>query len=63
MIPEFTVHDGKRYMWDGERYESSDAAREHVVRYQGDGFEVLLYAAEDGQPLLYTRRVVAGEAT
>jgi coenzyme F420-reducing hydrogenase delta subunit len=62
-IPESTVHEGKRYLWDGERYESPDAARERAAEYQRNGFEVLLHAGEDGRPLLYTRRVVAAAAT
>jgi len=58
MVAEQVVQDGKTYMWDGEEYDSEAAAHANLAKYQGDGFEVLQVTGEDGQPRLYTRRVV-----
>lgn len=58
MAAEYIVKEGRKYMWDGEQYDSEAAARANLAKYQSDGFEVLLVTGEDGQPVLYTRRVV-----
>lgn len=50
------IIDGKKYMWDGEDYESESAARENILKYSNDGFETKLIE-EDGKYLVYTRRV------
>jgi hypothetical protein len=49
--------DGKKFMWDGETYESEKQAQEVKKKYEGDKFEVELIQ-EENQYLLYTRRVV-----
>jgi hypothetical protein len=49
--------DGKKYMWDGEDYESEAAAQENVTKYSNDDFETKLLE-EDGKYLVYTRRLV-----
>lgn len=49
--------DGKKFLWDGEVYDSAQAAETRKRDYESQGFEVRL-VEEDGQLLLYTRRVV-----
>lgn len=49
--------DGKKFMWDGEVYESEKEAQEVKQKYEKDNFEVELIQ-EENQHLLYTRRVV-----
>ncbi len=51
------VIDGKKYMWDGEVYESEKNAQEVKKKYENDDFEVELIQ-EENQFFLYTRRVV-----
>ncbi len=51
------IIDGKKFMWDGEDYESESAAKENVSKYRKDGFEAKLID-EDGKYIVYTRRVV-----
>lgn len=57
MADNFKFIDSKKYMWDGEDYESEPAARENIKKYSDDGFETKL-VEEDGKYLVYTRRVV-----
>ena len=49
--------DGKKFMWDSEEYADTKAAEEAKKKYIADGFEVQS-CKEDGNILLYTRRVV-----
>ena len=49
--------DGQKYMWDGEVYDSRDAAEARQKEYAGKEFETQLIE-EEGAFLLYTRRVV-----
>lgn len=56
-MENFKIIDGKKYMWDGEDYESESAAQENMAKYSNDGFETKLIE-EDGRHLVYTRRVV-----
>lgn len=49
--------DGKKYLWNGEEYETEAAAREVEKEYASNGFEVRLRHEQD-KVLLYTRRVV-----
>jgi hypothetical protein len=49
--------DGKKYMWDGEVYESEEQAQEVKKKYEDDEFEVQLIK-EESQFLVYSRRVV-----
>ncbi len=51
------VIDGKKFMWDGEVYESEKDAQEVKKKYEKDDFEVELIQ-EENQFFLYTRRVV-----
>jgi hypothetical protein len=57
-MPDFSKKiDGKKFMWDGETYESESEAQEKKKTYEADKFEVELIKEED-KHLLYTRRVV-----
>ena len=57
-MPEASkVIDGKKYMWDGEEYESEKEAQEVKKKYEDDNFEVELIQ-EEGKSYMYTRRVV-----
>jgi hypothetical protein len=49
--------DGKKFMWDQERYSAESEAMEKMANYEKDGFETRLVKKEGGF-LLYTRRVV-----
>lgn len=57
MADSFKIIDSKKYMWDGEDYESESAAQENIKKYSDDNFETKLIE-EDGKYLVYTRRVV-----
>ena len=57
MADSFKIINDRKYMWDGEIYESESAANELVVKYREDGFETKLLE-ENGKYLVYTRRVV-----
>ncbi len=56
-MDNFKMIDGKKYMWDGEDYESEPAAQENISKYTDDDFETKLIE-EEGKYLVYTRRVV-----
>lgn len=56
-MDNFKIIDSKKYMWDGEDYESESAAKENISKYNNDGFETKLIK-EDSKYLVYTRRVV-----
>jgi hypothetical protein len=49
--------DGKKYMWNGEVYETEAQAQEVKKKYEEDNFEVALIQ-EENQYLVYSRRVV-----
>ncbi len=52
------IIDDKKFMWDGEDYESESAAKENAAKYNKDGFETKLID-EGGKYIVYTRRVVS----
>lgn len=56
-MENFKIIEGKKYMWDGDEYQSEDAAQEKITAYNADDFETQLIK-EDGKTLVYTRRVV-----
>jgi hypothetical protein len=56
-LDNFKIIDDKKYMWDGEDYESKSAAEKNISKYSEDGFETQLIE-ENGKYLVYTRRVV-----
>lgn len=51
------ILDTKKYLWDGETYESKPAAEEAEGKYKSENFETRLLE-EEGKFLVYTRRVV-----
>ena len=57
-MPQNLLFVGRRkFIWDGEAYDSRAAAEAKKGEYEGQGFETLLIE-EEGKFLLYTRRVV-----
>ena len=54
----FRIIDGKKYMWDGEEYESESIANENISTYSKNGFHTKLIV-ENGHYLVYTRREVS----
>ncbi len=57
MAEQARFFDGKKFMWDGEEYDSEENANAAQKQYEENGFEVEL-CREEGNVLLYTRRVV-----
>jgi hypothetical protein len=51
------VSDGKKFLWDGQRFASHDEASRAAEAYKNDNFEVRT-VEQDGTHLVYTRRVV-----
>ena len=49
--------DRRKFVWDGEVYDSQAAAEARKTDYEGQGFETQM-VAEEGKFFLYTRRVV-----
>jgi hypothetical protein len=58
MSPNLAViSDGKKFMWDGQPYNTQEEASRAEESYHSDGFEVRM-AEEGGKFLVYTRRAV-----
>ncbi len=55
--PRARLIGGKKFMWDGREYESSQAADQARAEYEKDKFEVRILQEED-KVHVYTRRVV-----
>jgi hypothetical protein len=52
-----TIIDGKKFMWDGQVYDSQEEASRARKSYQDENFEV--WMVEEGEKfLVYTRRTV-----
>ena len=49
--------DGKKFMWDGKEYSTSEEARNVASEYEKNNFETRALQKED-KYLVYTRRVV-----
>jgi hypothetical protein len=49
--------DRRKFMWDGEAYDSPAAAEAKTKDYATQGFETQL-VEEEGKAFVYTRRVV-----
>ena len=58
MAEQARFFDGKKFMWDGQEYDSEKEAKAVQKQYEENGFEVELFHDDDGKVLLYTRRVV-----
>ncbi|MGA7079612.1 MAG: hypothetical protein ACLPZJ_05270 [Terriglobales bacterium] len=58
MSPDLTmITEGKKFLWDGQLYESKEEAARVADSYRSENFEVEL-AEEDGKFLVYSRRTV-----
>ena len=57
MAEKVLFFEGKKFLWDGEEYETKEKAKSVEKEYAEKGFEVRT-CREDGKVLLYTRRVV-----
>jgi len=51
------ILDTKKFLWDGETYDTKEVAEEAENKYKGNNFETKLLE-EEGKFLVYTRRVV-----
>lgn len=60
-IPLAKKINGKKFMWDGAVYESEAQAQQVMEDYAKDGFEVQKFV-EEGQYLVYSRRVAAAQS-
>jgi hypothetical protein len=49
--------EGNKFMWDGEFYETHEAAEAKLKEYEANDFETQL-VEQGGRFLVYTRRVV-----
>lgn len=58
MADSFKIIDDRKYMWDGEEYQSESDAQKIVSKYRSDGFDARLIE-ENSKYLVYTRRVAA----
>jgi hypothetical protein len=56
-VPLVRILRGKTFVWDGERYDSEEAAKRTEQEYRDQGFEVQRLA-DGSTSLLYTRRPV-----
>jgi len=50
-----TTIDGKKFMWDGQPYDSREEASCAAESYQNENFETR-FVEEEGKFLVYTRR-------
>ncbi|MHC4605106.1 MAG: hypothetical protein ACYS6W_17460 [Planctomycetota bacterium] len=57
MAEQVRFFEGKKFMWDGEEYETKKQAGSVQKEYSEKGFEIQA-CREDGKVFLYTRRVV-----
>ncbi len=58
MSPNLTmISDGKKFMWNGQLYDTREEASRAGESYRNDDFEVQM-VEENGKFLVYTRRAV-----
>lgn len=57
MTEKVRFFESKKYLWDGEEYDSEERAREVENEYAANGFDARVWR-EAGRVFLYTRRVV-----
>ncbi|MFZ2146151.1 MAG: hypothetical protein WAV28_02935 [Sedimentisphaerales bacterium] len=57
MAEKARLFEGRKFMWDGEEYDSEEKAKSLEKQYIEKGFEVRA-CRENGKVFLYTRRVV-----
>ena len=58
MAEQARFFDGKKFMWDGQEYDSEKDAKAAQKQYEENGFVVELYRDDEGKVFVYTRRVV-----
>jgi len=56
------ISDGKKFMWDGQLYESKEEASRAAQSYKSENFQIQI-VEEGGKFLVYTRRTVKEWAT
>ena len=49
------IHDGKKFMWDGQPYDNQDEASRAAKGYQDEDFQIQI-VEDGGKFLVYTRR-------
>lgn len=54
------VSEGKKFMWDGQLYDSKEGASRTAESYQSEDFQVRL-VEEGGKFLVYTRKPITGD--
>ena len=58
LSPNLTmISDGKKFLWDGQVYDSKEEAARIAETYQNENFEIQM-VEEDGKFLVYSRRTV-----
>ena len=57
MAEKTRLFEGKKYMWDGQEYDTEEQASSVEKQYTEKGFEVQMWR-EEGKVLIYTRRIV-----
>jgi hypothetical protein len=57
MAEKVRFFEGKKFLWDGEEYDSEKQASSVEKQYSEKGFEVQTWR-EHGKVFIYTRRVV-----
>ena len=59
MTPPLAIDvNGKKYMWDGEIYNSEKDAVETSKSYEKDGFDIHMFE-QDNEYMVYSRRIAA----
>ena len=58
MAEQARFFDGRKFMWDGEEYDSEKKAKDTQKQYEENGFEVELCRDDNEKVVLYTRRIV-----
>ncbi len=51
------ISDGKKFMWDGQPYETREEASRVAESYQNENFQIQI-VEDDGKFRVYTRRTV-----
>jgi hypothetical protein len=51
------LSDGKKFMWDGQLYDTREEASRTAESYQNENFEIQI-VEEGGKFLVYTRRTI-----
>jgi len=54
-MKSYRIVNGRKFMWDGQAYDSKEAVEQVVSRYRSEGFETEI-VEEEGKCLAYTRR-------